>query len=936
MPIHNLDKVFSPKRIAVIGASDRPTSVGHSVLRNLIANEFGGVVYPVNNKRQAVHGIQAYPTIESLPHCPDLAIVCTPATSVPELVHECGRAGVGGMIILSAGFKEIGGDGVSLEDQVREARKEYDLRIVGPNCLGVIAPHQGLNASFAASMPAAGSVALISQSGALCTSILDWARKENIGFSHFVSVGNMLDVSIADLIDYFAADPQTKSAILYVESITEARAFLSAARAFARNKPIVAYKSGRFTESAQAAASHTGAMAGDDDVYSAAFQRAGIERTLHIDELFDTAELLARHEAPHGARLAIVTNAGGPGVIATDALIARDGVLAKLSDDVIEQLDQCLPKYWSRQNPIDILGDATAERFRDAMKQVLSAEEIDAVLVILTPQAMTQPTAIAEAVAEIAMQSRKPILASWMGGESVERGIGILNSAGVPTYPSPEQAVAALMHLVNYGRNRTLLYETPREVPIDLAPPATPSSETRSTPRHDIEHLPRTGLISRFLRHRPLTGQQVLSEQDSKSILQRFGIPTTQTLAASSVREAIRSANDVGYPVVLKVLSPDITHKTDVGGVVLNLRSDEDVRHAYESIVQTAGQRVLDAEIQGVTVQPMFEASGGVELILGAKRDATFGSVILIGTGGTAAECFGDRALGLPPLNERLAYRMLESLKSWPLLKGYRGQPGADLDQLIQTLIRFSYLVADSPEILEFDINPLVVTPGEIVALDARAVIDHDITQRSTRPFEHLAIRPYPEQYVKSATLADGRSIVLRPIRPEDEPMWHAMLAACSADSIRARFRYSLRDTTHEFATRFCFIDYDREMAIVAELLEAGERKLAGVGRLVADADHNNAEYAVLVADPWQNAGLGSELTGYCLQIARDWGLDIVVAETDWNNKRMLATFQRHEFDVTEHTDGIVYLRKQLGTADRKSPLDRPGDPAAAVQRGRP
>ncbi len=922
MPVHFLDKIFSPKRIAVIGASDKRSSVGYSVLQNLIGTGYDGVVYPVNNKREAVQGVHAYPNIAALPHVPDLVIVCTPAATVLDLVHQCGRAGVGGMIILSAGFKEVGEAGRALEDQIRKAKSEYDLRIIGPNCLGVIAPHRKLNASFAASMPRPGSVALISQSGALCTSILDWAEKEAIGFSHFVSIGNMVDVGVADLIDYFANDLHTKSIVLYVESITEARSFMSAARAFTRTNPIVAFKSGRFTESAKAATSHTGAMAGADDVYDAAFKRAGIERAFEIDELFDTAELLARYDPPRGPRLAIVTNAGGPGVIATDALIARDGVLAKLSDDVIRKLDSHLPVYWSKENPVDILGDATADRFTETLSPILNDEQVDAVLVVLTPQAMTDPTAIAKAVVTVVKGSRKPVLAVWMGGAMVEEGDRILNAGGVATYPRPEHAVRAFMHLVAYGRNRKLLYETPQEMPIIL--PAR-SHNLNDLKTSSISRLsedwkpPLTNLISRFLRRRSKQGQRVLSEADSKSILKRYGIPTTRTLIASSPRQAVRHANEVGYPVVLKIFSHDITHKTDVGGVMLNLLHDDDVRRGYAEILANAKRLAPDAEVAGVTVQPMFKRGHGVELILGTKQDPTFGSVIMVGTGGIAAECFGDRALELPPLNERLTWRMLESLKSWPLLQGYRGRPGVDMNQLIQTIIRFSYLVAESPEIKEFEINPLVATQNGIMALDARAVIDDDAASRPLRPYNHLAIRPYPEQYVRAAQLKDGRSIQLRPIRPEDEPMWQAMAAACSDESIHSRFRLLVRKPSHSIASRFCFIDYDREMAIVAEIEELGVRKIIGIGRLVADSDHDKAEYAVLVADQWQGQGLGSQLTNYCVEIGRSWGLKQIEAETDWDNRKMLATFKKAGFEITERSDGIVSLQRTLLPAESAS-----------------
>lgn len=920
MSVHHLEKIFNPHRIAIIGASDRPGSVGYSVLRNLVGNDFEGVVYPVNHRRESVQGVRAYPTVEQVPKTPDLAIVCTPAATVPQLVRDCGAAGINGMIILTAGFREVGKAGAQVNADLLKAAAEYpELRIIGPNCLGVIVPRLRLNASFAATTPAPGSVALLSQSGALCTSFLDWAEQEQIGFSNFVSVGNMLDVSIADLIDFFANDRHTESIILYVEAITEAREFLSAARAFTRSKPIVVYKSGRFAESAKAAASHTGAMAGDDAVYDAAFERAGIVRAFDIGEIFDTAELLARSAPPRGPRLAIVTNAGGPGVIATDALLDRKGELSHLSHETLRILDATLPSYWSGGNPVDVLGDATDDRFRVALKPILADNNVDAVLVILTPQAMTDPTAIAQTVAEIAQSSLKPVLAAWMGGASVTNGIRLLNAASVPTYPTPEHAVRAFMNLVQYGRYRQSLYEMPRDVFVEsggrgLNPERNLLGLRGSTSK---KTNPRPGLISRFLRRKSATGQRILSEPDAKAILKRYGIPVTDTLVATSRREAVQKAEKIGYPIVLKIYSPQITHKTDVGGVRLNLRHAGDVTRAFDQIVANAKQMQPDADVQGVTVQPMFESDDGLELIVGAKQDATFGTVMLVGTGGTAAECFHDRALGLPPLNERSARHMLESLLSWPLLRGYRGKPGADIDRLIEVLIRFSHLIADSPEIQEFDINPLFATSRGAVALDARIVISQNAVPHSQRPFAQLAIRPYPDQFRTEVVLNDGLKVRLRPIRPEDEPLWHAMLAACSPETIRARFRCMLKQSTHEFATRFCYIDYDREMGIVAEIDDHGERKLVGVGRLVADNNHDTAEFAVLVADPWQNKGLGSALTKYCLEVAAEWGLQTVVAETDSNNLRMLAAFRRRAFEVTEQNEGVVSLTCSVGPNSR-------------------
>ncbi|MBI1313094.1 GNAT family N-acetyltransferase [bacterium] len=893
MSVRNLDSIFRPKRIVVIGASNDRSSVGYSVLRNLISAGYEGTVYPVNLKYESIQGIHAYQSLDELPHVPDLAIVCTPADTVADLLRQCGEAGVGGMIILSAGFREIGSEGRALEEQLAKTAREYpSLRIIGPNCLGVIAPHLQLNASFAATMPAAGSIAFLSQSGAVCTAVLDWASDENIGFSRFVSVGNMIDVTIADLIDYLGEDPYTRSAILYIESITGARDFMSAARAFTRTKPIVAYKAGRFAESAKAAASHTGAMAGEDAVYDAAFQRAGIVRAFELGDVFDCAELLARHQPPRGPRLAILTNAGGPGVIATDELIARHGEIARLSDETLAALGEILPQCWSHGNPVDILGDATSDRFVSAIRLILADDQVDAVLVIVSPQAMTDPTDIAKALSEVVRKASKPVIAAWMGGATVREGIRCLNSAGVPTYSNPEQGVRAFMHLVEYGRNLDMLYETPRAIPVEFT----------------LDRERSKDVFGELL----LEGHEIMSESMSKVLLDAYQIPVTRARAARSADEAVEVARRINGPVVLKILSPEITHKTDVGGVVLNLRTPEDVRAAFERITQSAAQARPDARIDGVNVQRMIDSDHGIELIIGAKKDATFGSVILVGTGGIAAECFNDRALGLPPLSERLARRMVESLRSWPLLRGYRGRPAVNLDRLIEVLMRFSYLVADYPEIREFDINPLLATPDDVIALDARAVIDQNLVGQSVRPYSHLAIRPYPEQYIREEHLSDGRPVTLRPIRPEDEPEWHELLAACSPESIHSRFRHSIGKTTHSMATRFCFIDYDREMAIVAEVGEGDDRKIAGVGRLVADVNHDTAEYAVLVGDPWQGQGLGGLLTHDCLEIARTWGIREVFGETDWDNKRMLATFRGSGFEMANIGDGIVRATLKL------------------------
>jgi acetyltransferase len=890
--IRNLDKIFNPQRVAVIGASDSVSSVGYTVLRNLIGSGFRGIVYPVNHKRESVQGIAAYKDVASLPHAPDLAIICTPAPTVPGIIRACGELGTRGVVIISAGFREIGEEGRKLEQKVLQEQAKFDgMRILGPNCLGLIVPGICLNASFAADTPHKGYIGFISQSGALCTSVLDWAIDEGIGFSYFVSVGNMLDVSMGDLIDYFGSATETRSIILYIESINEAREFMSAARAFARTKPIVAFKSGRFTESAAAAASHTGAMAGVDAVYAAAFQRAGIERIFQIEDMFDCAELLARQQPPKGERLAILTNAGGPGVMTTDALIARDGKLAAISEETTNKLNECLPLFWSHGNPIDVLGDAPPDRFAKALEIVLGDPGVDAVLVILTPQAMTDPTGTARAVGQVASKARKPVLAAWMGGHTVNEGAQLLNDAGIAAYNTPEKAVRAFMHLVSYARNLEVLHETPRDIPVSFT----------------LDRKRLRGVFDTILSE----GTEILSENVSKAFLEAYEIPVTKPHLARSADEAVEVAKRLGHPVVLKIHSPQITHKTDVGGVALNLGSDDAVRQAYLRMTQSAAEKRPDADILGATVQKMVTYPNGFELIIGTKKDPVFGSVIMVGMGGTAAEVFRDRALALPPLNETLARRALESLKSWPLLQGYRGRPSVNIDRLIEILMRFSYLVADYPEIKELDVNPLLVTPDDVIALDARVIVDRELIVHSVRPYAHLAIRPYPEEFVTERKLKDGTPVVLRPIKPEDEPAWHDLLAGCSAQSLWFRFSYLFKQTTHDMATRYCFIDYDREIGIVAEVEEEGEKKLIGVGRLVADMNHEAAEYAVIVVDRWHGHGLGGTLTDYCLEVAKRWGVKRVVGETSKDNSRMLTTFRNRgfEMDATREEDVVLVTK---------------------------
>jgi len=893
LSIRNLDKIFRPSRVAVVGASDKASTVGFTLLHNLLSTGFRGQVFAVNPNRDTVQGIRAYPNVGDLPETPDLALIATPAPTVPGIVQECGEAGIRGIVVISAGFREAGAKGKTLEEQVRQTAGAFSgMRIIGPNCLGVLVPRLGLNATFTSGMPKAGEVAFISQSGALCTAVLDWALQENIGFSHFVSMGNMLDVDFGDLIDYLNEDTETHSIILYVESITGARKFLSAARAFTRTKPIVVYKAGRFEASAKAAASHTGALAGEDAVYDAAFSRAGLVRIFRSEDMFDVAELLARQRFPRRDRLAILTNAGGPGVMAVDTLVSLHGRLASLSQGTLRQLDAVLPPHWSKGNPIDLIGDAPAERYERAIELTVADEEVDAVLVILAPQAITDPTAVAGAVSAMKSRSSKPILCSWMGGRSVKEAVELLHHAGLPTYATPEQAVQAFMHLVSYVRNREVLYETPRDLGVAI-----------TTDRPDRESTFR----SHVAKH-----QEVLSETLSKEILEDYGLPVVRPEPAASAEEAVEVAKRLGYPVVLKVASPQISHKTDVGGVVLNLRDGEEVKEAFRKVVSLAKEKRPDATVEGATIQRMITSPDSFEMILGSKKDPTFGSAILVGMGGVAAEVFRDRALELPPLNERLARRMLESLRSWPLLTGHRGRPRINLDRLTEILIRFSYLVADLPQVKELDVNPLLVTPEEVFVLDARVILDREAVENPPKPYSHLAIRPYPAHYITTRNLPDGTPVLLRPIRPEDEPLWHELLESCSSQSLFDRFQYVFT-RTHEVAARFCFIDYDREMAIVAEVPEGGRRKLIGVGRLVSGADRDTTEYAVLVTDAWQNKGLGSLLTDYCLEIAKDWGAERIVAVTTPDNVRMLGVFRRRDFELeTKLEERVVEATKLL------------------------
>jgi acetyltransferase len=894
-----LSSFFAPQTIAVIGASDTVGSVGRTLLWNLISNPFGGTVFPVNLKHRSVMGIRAYPTIGDIPELVDLAVIATPAPTVPGIIRECVAAGVKSAIIVSAGFKEIGSAGIDLEQQILSEVRRSKLRVIGPNCLGVMNPHTALNATFAGTMARPGNVGFISQSGALCTSILDWSLRENVGFSAFVSIGSMLDVGWGDLIYYLGDDPHTQSIVIYMESVGDARSFFSAAREVALTKPIIVIKAGRTEAAAKASASHTGALTGSDEVLEAAFRRCGVLRVSQISELFDMAEVLAKQPRPKGPRLTIITNAGGPGVLATDYLVNTGGDLAELSEQTIAALNPLLPTFWSHSNPIDILGDATPDRYVKTLEVATQDPNSDGLLVILTPQAMTDPTQTAERLKGFvearqgAPGQSKPILASWMGGAEVMAGEAILNRASIPTYPFPDAAAQVFNYMWQSSYNLRGIYETPSLL-------------------EDWEDLPDRAGADQLIATIRQSGRTLLTESESKQLLTAYGIPTVTTHIATSEAAAIACADEIGYPVVLKLLSETITHKTDVGGVQLNLTDAEAVKWAYHAIATAVRETVGAAHFQGVTVQPMIRRDGGYELILGSTIDQQFGPILLFGAGGQLVEVLRDRAIALPPLNTTLARRLMEQTQIYTALQGVRGRPPVDLLALEQLLVRFSQLVVEQPWIKEIDINPLLVLPGEdqerssIQALDARIIL-HDLAT-SAAQLPKLTIRPYPTQYMTSCTLLDGTQMTIRPIRPEDEPLAVQFHHSLSEESVYFRYFHLMKLSqriAHERLMRLCFIDYDREMALVVDRKnpDTGNHEILGVGRLSKLHGENVAEFSLMISDAFQRQGLGTELLQRLVQVGRDESLQRITAQILPENMAMQRVCEKVGFQLQRDAD---------------------------------
>ncbi len=889
-----LDAIFRPEKIAIIGATEREGSVGRTITQNLLEGTWDGKLFMVNPGRWRVFGERTYKNVGEIEGEIDLAVIVVPAKYVAQVVQECAEAHIPGAIIISAGFKEVGPEGVALEEEILEIARKGDVRIIGPNCLGVMNPLTGMNATFASKMARPGNVGFISQSGAMCTAILDWSLTENVGFSAFVSIGSMLDVDWGDIITWLGDDYQTKSIVIYMESVGDARSFMSAAREVALTKPIILIKPGRTAAAAQAAASHTGSLTGSDEVLDIAFRRVGALRVDRIHELFYMAELLSKQPRSRGPKLTIITNAGGPGVLATDALLTAGGELSPLPEEVLNQLDAILPTHWSHANPVDILGDATPETYVQAVEAAAANVESDGFLVVLSPQAMTDPTRTAQELVKFAkaQKGRRPLLTSWMGGTEVRPGMDILNQAGIPTFSYPDTAARMFGNMWRYAKNLQKVYETPRW-------------------QEDFE--PDRETVAQMIREIRASGRTILTEFESKLILTAYGIRCVATHLAHSEADAVDRAKEIGYPVVLKLNSTTITHKTDVGGVQLNLKSSAEVRQAFKLIELNVAQKYSAADFQGVTVQPMVDLGASYELIVGATPDPQFGPVLLFGTGGTLVEVYRDHALELPPLNANLARRMMKRTKVYEALEGVRGREAVDLEALETIMIRFSYLVSEHPFIREIDINPLLASAEQLVALDGRVILyDSDVEAASV---QKPAIRPYPSQYEKMFEAKSGRPLEMRPIRPEDEPLMVEFHRGLSSESVYMRYFSALGFNTrvaHSRLIRVCHVDYDRDMAlVVTNQNDEGQEEIIAAGRLTKEHGHNSAEFALLVADLWHGQGIGTKLLKQLIEIGRQEKLDRIVAYILPNNGGMRKVSERLGFKF-KMEDGVYFAALKL------------------------
>ncbi len=890
---HFLNRLFSANSIAVVGASDRPDSLGGMVLGNLQAMGFEGGLYPVNPRHGEVRGLEAFPDIKAIERIPELAVIATPAATVPGVIRQCAQAGINGAIVLSAGFGETGVAGEKLQRAMLESASEGRVRIIGPNCLGVIRPSRGMNATFSRNTALPGQLALVSQSGAICTAILDWAEGQRIGFSLVASIGDAADVDFGDVLDFLALDPETRSILLYVEGIRHARRFMSGLRAAARMKPVIVIKAGRHAEGSRAAMSHTGALVGADDVFDAALARAGAVRASSIQQLFSAAQMLSGGARVRNNRLAIVTNAGGPGVMATDRAVELDTAIAELAPATLEKLNTALPAAWSHGNPVDILGDADAERYRAAVTACLKDEGVDGVLVMLTPQAMTDPDASAEVVIEAGNRPAKPLLACWMGGHFVEAARQRFTEAGVPHFPTPEASVEAFAYLAAYERNQRLLLQVPG-----------PLSD-RSDADVDSARMIIDGALSE--------GRRMLDSMEAKAVLAAFHIPVTQTLLARSPSEALVAASILGYPVAMKIASPDITHKSDVGGVRLNLSSADSVRRHFQEMTRAAKEARPEAHIDGVTLERMYTGHYGRELMVGALHDPVFGPVISFGSGGVSVEVLQDRAVALPPLNETIIRNMIGRTRVARLLKGFRHMPPVDAAALERVLLRISDMVCELPQIRELDINPLIIDEQGLAAVDARIAVDFPPAEAD--PYSHMAIHPYPAGLSQSWHLADGTPVTVRPIRPEDAQIEQAFVRGLSERTRYFRFMQAVHELTPEMLVRFTQIDYDREMAFIAVVeCEPGKEQQVAVVRYTTNPDQRSCEFALVVADQWQGLGIGTHMMQSLMQVARARGMRLMEGEVLADNSNMLALMRRLNFAIRARPEdeGVVWVGKEL------------------------
>ena len=888
---HYLTKLFNPDSVAVFGASERPNSVGGTAFANLMSAGFKGKIYPINPKHTHIQSQVCYPSLEDIDAPIDLAVVATPAPTILPILHACGQKGIKHVVILSAGFEDE--QGKAIQAQLAQTAHSYGMRLIGPNCLGIMRPSIGLNATFSKNQAKTGHIAMVSQSGALCTAVLDWAEANDVGFSLVASTGDAADLDFGELLDYLATDPNTQSILLYIEGIAHARRFISGLKKAARMKPVILLKSGRMPEGTAAAVSHTGALVGGDDVFNAAIERAGVVRALSISQLFAAAKVLSHKVRLKDQRLAILTNGGGPGVMATDRAAELGIQMPKPSDKAMAAFNDVLPAHWSHNNPIDILGDATAERYSQALEVCLDDPNYDAVLVLLTPQAMTDPTAIAEQMAKQlkAKKTHKPVMTAWLGETLVSEARQVFAKAGIPTFRTPEAAVEAMHFLAQYQQNQALLMQVP-EALEDFQP--------------DVEGA--RLIIQNALSHK----RSILSATETRAVLHAFDIPVTPALEAHDAQSALVAAESLGFPVALKINSPDITHKSDSGGVKLNITRAADVPAAFNELMEAVKAYDPSARLDGVTVEPMAHIKQARELIVGVSRDPVFGPAISFGSGGTAVEVLKDSRTALPPLNEFMARKMIDCTKVSKMLGDFRGMPAADRDAIVRVLMRVSDLVSELPEIQELDLNPLFATPKGVLAVDARISVARVST--SAQPYQHMAIHPYPAHLQKEVMLPSGIKMQLRPIRPEDAHIEEDFVAHLSEKTKYLRFMQSVQKLSHEMLVRFTQIDYDREMAFVALTEVKGETVELGVTRYTTNPDGQSCEFALVVRDDYQHQGIGSRLLDMLIQHAQSRGLKQMMGEVLAENHGMLDLAKHHGFKAKAMLDdpGIIEVTLDL------------------------